>query len=251
MRACVIALTILVCSGPVLAGYDAHGFEPGMFAPGALNGQDGWRAGRDFDNYGVMPQVVTAPDPTRGAHSVRLEIGDHEDAASWMERELDGDLLAGGNTLITVSFDIYREPNASGRLLNLWWYWLDPGTPSIGLQWHALQQTRPFGFSGGAGGAPTVTGRWATVRMQWDFATGCASSWYDGQPVDVCVPINPPGAPAFDVLTGWGIELRNDVATGLGPDAAWIDNVVITAVPEPAAGGLLVAVLALLRRRLR
>ena len=245
-------LRYAICVGLVLAAvpplmaadlYNSGGFEAPPFGLGVLAGQDGWTGGGG--GGGAAPMVVTAPDPVLGQQAVRLEIPDLQGAASVMDHAIPAINPAG--QIVTVSFDIYRQNDA--WLSNLWWWWWDAGEPTYGLQWDAgvgnPGQTLPHGWNPGAGAAPTIMGRYANVTMVWDFQQMKAFSSYDGVVVDNGIPIA-----NIVALTGWTIQLGHDEATGTGPEVAWIDNFVITAVPEPASlmllalGGLL-----LVRRR--
>lgn len=223
--------------------YSSNGFEPPTFTPGPLAGQDAWTGGGA--GGGIAPMVVTPPDPVIGTQAVRLEVPDIQGANSWMDHAIPAFDVAG--TIVTVSYDIYRQENP--WLSNLWWWWWDAGTPTYGLQWDAAVgnpgQTLPHGWNPGASAAVTITGRYANVTMVWDFQQGKAYSWYDGNLVDNGIPISD-----ISALTGWTIQLGHDEATGTGPEVCWIDNFSITVVPEPTALALLaLGGLALLRRR--
>lgn len=240
VRSVVCLGVMLALASPVLAaGYDSFGFEPPLFALGPLNGQDGWSAGAS--GGGIPPMVVTSPDPVLGTQAVRLEVGDTQGDTSWMEHAfIPADLLAAGYTNLVVSYDVYRvDP---GPHQNLWWWLWDAGEPTYGLQWD-LDGTLPHGWNPGAGSAPTVFNRYATVKMEWDFITMKAYSWYDGNLVDNGIPIT-----NITKLTGWTIYFGHDSATGTGADVAWVDNFQAVAIPEPAALAL-IAVGLVLRRR--
>jgi len=204
--------------------YDSHGFEGPAFAPGALNGQDGWTA--YGSGSGIEPMIVTAPDPVVDSQAVRLEVSDLSADESYLEMPIP-DLLTAGYDFVTVSFDIYRQTDA--WVSNLWWYWFDAGTPTYGLQWDEANGqyggTYPFGWDGTS--VPNIMDRYVTVKMEWDFHSGVASGYYDGQLVTT---VNISGIAS---LTGWAIYLGHDEATGSGPDVAWIDNFKITATSGP------------------
>ena len=126
----------------------------------------------------------------------------------------------------TVSFDIYRQTDS--WLSNLWWWWYDPGTPTYGLQWDQpppYGETYPFGWDGT--GTPTVLDNWATVEMTWDFDSGLAMGYYDGQ---LITTVNITG---ISSLTGWAFSLAHDEGAGSGPDVAWLDNFEIFATTGP------------------
>lgn len=238
-------LAVLLVAGPVLAMtlYDSNGFESPGITLGPLAGQDGWTGGGG--GGGIAPTVVTAPDPVLGQQAVRLEVGDTQGDASSMDHAINLPSIA--NQIVTVSYDIYRT--GDNWASNLWWWWWDAGEPTYGLQWDAgvgnPGQTLPHGWNPGAASAPTITGRYANVTMVWDFQQMKAFSWYDGAVVDSGIPIT-----NITALTGWTIQLGHDEATGSGPEVVWIDNFVITAVPEPATLGLLaLGGLLLVRRR--
>jgi hypothetical protein len=221
--------------------YDTFGFEPGVdptlmtpdFTPTWLAGQGNWPQATGAwtgagGGGGIAPIVV--PDPLRPGQCVELNIGDTQGDNSVMDIGIN-DPLAAGYRKVTVSYDILR---VSGPLQNLWWWWWDAGTPTYGLQWDN-RTTLPFGWMGGAGSAPTVVGQWANLTQTWDFTTNTVSSWYNGAPVDVAIPM--PVPPDITKLTGWTIQFGHDSGTGTGSDVAWIDNFSITVdnrIPEPS-----------------
>jgi hypothetical protein len=237
----VWAVAVVAIAGIAVAGgYDSQGFEPPTFMTGALNGQDGWEAG--FQGDGIEPMVVTAPDPVIGTQAVRLEVTNNQGSVSWMQHAVDLTSVVSSGGTVEVSYDVYRQLNSEGKLQNIWWYWYDAGTPSYGLQWDQGPGTYPHGWNPGAGSAPTVLGRYANVRMVWDFGTNLAYSWYDGVQIDNGIPITD-----FTTLTGWAIYLGHESDTGTGADVAWIDNFYIT--PEPASALLFGLAALILRRR--
>ncbi len=236
---CVLAVLGLVGSTAVEAAYDSNGFEGPTFVLGPLAGQDGWTA--SAANGGVAPMVVTAPDPVIGQQAVRLEVPDVQGANSIMDHAIPAINNVAG-WIVTVSYDIYRDAPAPGKLAqNLWWWWWDTGEPTYGLQWdQAGGLTLPHGWNPGAGSTATVYGRYANVKMVWDFQQMKAYSWYDGAVVDNGIPIT-----NVTKLTGWSIYLSHDAGDGTGGSVVWIDNFSITAIPEPVSltllglGGLL------------
>lgn len=227
-----------------LAWYDSGGFEAPVFTPGVLDGQDGWFS-VPGGTSGDWARVVVAPEPALGGQAVRLEVGDSQGDYSRMERAIP-DPLAAGWKIVIVTFDIYRI--GPHQKQNLWWYWFDNGEPTYGIQWDLSNATHPFGWNPGAGSTPTVFDQFVTLKMMWDLNQMKAYSWYNGVMVDNGIPIT-----NISTLTGWGIVLAHDAASGTGADTVWIDNFAIHVVPEPAsvvalAGGVL-ALMGVRRRR--
>jgi len=245
MRYCLALPAVLLLVAPLSADviYDSNGFEDPPFVFGPLNGQDGWYG--EGGGGGCEPCVVGAPNPVIDNQAVRLEVPDTGGAYSYMDMAFP-DILAQGYTQVTVSYDIYRQTD--NWISNLWWWWFDAGEPTYGLQWDeggpGPGGTYPFGWSGAGPSVPTILDRWANLLMVWDFTTNVADGYYDG------VYVGSVNISGITTLTGWAIQLGHDEGTGSGPDVAWIDNFVITAIPEPGTLSLLgLGLLGLLRRR--
>lgn len=231
---------VLVVSTVALGAdlFNSNGFED--YELGALAGQADW--GGLATGGATAPTVVTSPDPVIGQKAVALRVGDVQGDSSTMGHAISLNSVA--NQVVTVSFDIYRPQPAQDKLAqNLWWWWFDVGEPTYGLQWD-IGGTLPHGWSTGAGSASTVYDQYANVTMVWDMPQGKAYSWYNGVLVDDGIAIS-----GITSLSGWTIQLAHDAADGSGDSVAYIDNFVISAVPEPASLAMLAIVTLLLRRR--
>jgi len=218
------------------------GFED--YSVGGLDGQFGWIGSQA--ETGTAPLVISSADgPTQGNKAVLLEVANMQGGVSEMDRAYS-DLIVQGYKHLYIAFDIYRLSDDSDQ--NLWWWLPDSGEPTYGLQWDS-GGTAPHGWNTGAGSAPTVFGRYATVAMEWDLESMLAYSWYDGAVVDNGIPVKD-----INTLTGWTIYFAHESSSGNVGDKAYIDNFKILAakpVPEPATlaavgAGLL---LAMKRRR--
>lgn len=184
----------------------------------------------------AAPVIAMSPN---GTLAVQLDVASFKDA-SWIYRPFGENLAAPGrNEVVTVQYDVYR----SGALLqNLWWSPIDAndfaveGSPTYGVQWDhwaqpGQERTYPFYQSVPNHDANpfTVRNDFATVKMEWNFKTGFANSWYNGSAVDVDRPISED----FTVFEGWDItlEYQSDGAfrRGFG-NTVWIDNFSVSAV---------------------
>lgn len=225
--------------------YDSGGFEG--YSLGALNGQDGWgtssfMAGNMPGGSGTADIVTGAGEQTLGNQSLRLHVDDVVGDTINIDLPF-ADLVAAGYTEVTASMDIYREND--GWNSNLW-YWGAGNNPTYGLQWDASGSatTLPVGF-GGAGTATVLDG-WATLSVTWNFVTGDAIGDYNGLHT---VLANDPTS--YNEFNGWHMHLiRENADPGRGAETLWIDNLTVTAIPEPATLALFgIGALAMLRRR--
>jgi len=233
----IVGLAMLVAanSGSAYVLYDSNGFESPTFVPGSLDGQDGWVAGTGIQG-GMMPTVVTAPDPVVGEQAVRLEVPDTLDSASTIMHGFPA--FSVSQRVLTVRFDIYRQEESGAA--SAIWFLSEYFQPYFGMQADqdgAGNVTLPFGFGWRpeAGSAPTVMGRYANVTLVWDFGVMKAFSWYDGGLVDDGFPIRT----NTNYQQAWYLDLYQDGPTGRGPEAVWIDNFSIELVPEPATLALM------------
>ncbi len=228
---CLTLVSASVALGSVASGYNSNGFEAPTFAPGPLDGQDGWTG--LGTGGGAAPVVVTSPDPVLGQQAVRLQVGDTQGDSSSMDHAI-APVTPGPGVVVTVSYDIFRNAPAQGMLAqNMWWWWWDAGEPTYGLQWdQGGGLTLPHGWNPGAGSVPTIYGAWANLTMLWDFTQMKAYSWYNGVIVDNGISIS-----GITELTGWTISLGHDAADGTGASTVWIDNfkIDVSVIPEPGS----------------
>jgi hypothetical protein len=193
--------------------------------------------------------MVVSPDPT-GTQNQCVELLAVLSGEGYGDSNMFipiNDPLAAGYREVTVSFDLYTPSPGAESVWGLTWWWDDPGTYTLGTVWSDEGMVYPLL----AGAAPAVFDRWTNLTMRWDFASNTVSSWYDGLPVDVAVPM--PTPPDITALTGWWIDFLSVPYDFEAEDAVWIDNFSITVdklVPEPSVfllAGL--GLMALLRRK--
>jgi hypothetical protein len=240
MKLLVSGLCVLCLVGSASAAitiYDSGGFE--SFSLGGLNGQDGWIATAVGSG---LANVVAAGGGQQaiGTQSLRLDVDDV--IGDRIDIDLPfADLIAAGYTSVTATMNIYRVND--GWNSNLW-YWGAGANPTYGLQWDQGPTTLPVGFGGA--GTPTVLDAWEPLTVSWDFVTGDSLGEYNG--LVTGEDLNPAD---YGDFSGWHMHLiRENGEPGRGPETLWIDDLVITAVPEPASLALLaLGGLAVLRRR--
>lgn len=237
-----IALGTLTWPAAARVVFDSNGFED--YAVGSIDGQYGWLS-RAYNNINVedglpgeFPAIVELPD---GNRVLKLEVPDANGALS----DAYLDLNDPGGEIIIIAFDIYRVSDAWPS--NLRWIPYDDTVGFLpgGLQWDSgsgVSKTLPFGS--GKPGKPTIFDRFATLELRY-YADGSGSAVYDGS----FVPRRS-GVPVLDGLNGFNVFLAHDEPTGTGPDVAYIDNLQIEVVPEPATAALVTLTgLLLVRRR--
>jgi hypothetical protein len=220
-----IAAIKLAMSGTVVADviYDSKGFEE--FAQDFIDGetgQDGWYG----FNEGLWPLVWVGP-PSQGNKSVALRLHFVDFGQSGMYRFTD-DLIAEGYARVTVSFDVYRQPQGEWIGNLIWKCSGNNGTPRKGGQYNhempMVSRTYPFIVSYDDPWVDTEFERWTTVELTWDFQTGRASGYYDGNLVGT-VPIE-----GLDAFLGYLLVMDvGEAPQDFHQEWAWIDNFVITA----------------------
>jgi hypothetical protein len=246
-----LALTTATeAAGPPYSVYSAQGFEQPAFVPGSAHQQNGLIA--LASGGGTVPAIVSTPAPAVGQQSLQFTVPNVGGSWSGIDIHFPSPVSA-GYTGVTYSFDSYRVND--GWLSNLYFGFQDENTNAYlisGLQWDtaAANTSRVYGFGFASGDTslhPLVAiNRWATTTLSWDFVAKTATVSYDGQVLGTRA--YPSANPQSIYAT---VFLLHDEATGLGPETVWIDNVTITAVPEPGAASTLIIFAAVTARRAR
>ena len=183
---------------------------------------------------GVPPEVAIGPN---GSKAVKLEVGATVGDGSWMWMPFATPINTSAHSIITVSFDIYRDWGVGGHQQlawgwvnesDQWQYFVNGMKPSFGVEErYGPYRTYPFGFfEYHEYHANTVFDSYANITLEWNIAEGLATATYDGSTILLNTPIeNLP-----DVLYGWDISLNNayDTGDGAGGDIVWIDNFIVT-----------------------
>lgn len=235
---------------------DTNGFEG--FAPGVVNGQNGWAAVNAFGQPSKDAVIATAPgggkaicfDNTGGATDPHTESG----------VQITFPNLTGTERYVTTSFDLYREGN--GLYNNMWW-WPVGNNPWSGLQWDNAAnpnpgaQILPWGFGSPGPNAPMPANQWVNLTLEFDLQNFTESVWVNGVLLAPDVPI-PIGTTPGE-FAGWFFDDTNTIDPARSPNAvgqrAYVDNLRIVTgrfapIPEPATLSLIgIGILPLLRRR--
>jgi len=227
---------------------DTGGFE--AYAPGTINGQNGWA---NAPTWGQPFKDAVIADAPGGGKAILFDntggaTAPHEESSI----QVTFPNLTGSEQYVTATFDFYRDGN--GLYNNLWW-WPVGANPWSGLQWDNAAnpdaKILPFGF-----GAPTTLmpqSQWVNMKLEFDLVNGTETAWVNGVLVGENINI---GTGAFE---GWFFSDTNTVDPGRTPNGvgqrAWVDNLLIvtgrgSAIPEPATLSLLgLGLLPMLRRR--
>ncbi len=207
--------------------YDVGGWEG--YALGDLPGQFGWE--EDTDGGYPMAQIVA--DPTGSGMGNVLELDPPGNSGGWQ-----GVAIAFGPTtapIVTIEWDQWRADVGD----NIWY----ADNKDFGRFWAMQWDQNGGAFARQFNGAVALTpGQWQHISYTLDFTTGVASVDVDGA-VNTDAALGAGEGP----LRGWVFEMEPTAVAGDGP--AYIDNLVVTEVPEPGLLALLAVGLGWIRRR--
>jgi hypothetical protein len=210
-----IAVIVSTTASASLIWYDSKGFE--AFSLGDLNGQKGWTG--NSSGSGLPPKIEMS---LNGTKAVRLEVSAAQNDSSSMRLANLGDIIAAGNTEVTLTMDIYRTKSGATWKHNLWFNFDGTGSHRSGMQWdnqngYYLPRTIPF-YDEGGNTVSTVLGSYATLKIFWDLNNNKVSAWYNNALVVNGKTVTNP----ITSLTNWSAVLVNDA--GKSFDYLWIDN---------------------------
>ena len=251
--------------GQPITWYDSFGFEPSPPAPppgtflGPIHAQGFWPQSNPPGwvgtavGTGVAPSVVPDPTGMGMGQVVEFVTGPVLADTSQMDIFWPGPVKNSGATIVELEFEIFRtELNIN----NFWWWTPDAGNYTYGLEWDQSLAVHPFGWNPGAGQTPATLGGWDHIALEWNFANQTVSSWVNGIPVDVALPMGSgvPPNPPLDV-TGFSLQYAHDGVLPPQTTVAYVDNFLVTYIPEPGTIAMLVSGLIglffVLRRRVK
>lgn len=226
--ATVVALAALTAAtalgGSVL--YDSGGFEG--YALGSLPGQDGWVEDTTDPSYGTVDVIA---DPTGAGMGQVIVLDPPGTAGGWL-----GAFRAFGPStapIVIIEWDQWRADTndnfwyADSVAFDGWW----------AMQWDQNGQASAYFFDFGVDVTPGI---WQHVTYTIDTLNGTATVDIDG----TSFTTNQPDLS----IDGIDLEVEPTEAGGAG-GPVYLDNLLVTQVPEPAALALLAVGLVALRRR--
>jgi hypothetical protein len=257
-------VTILAISGAVQAGvlYQT-GFEPTTYNLGPVGGQDGWTAGSNPDAFTVQNAIY------KGSQAV--QVLNTAGSSSADRRMLASPVSVGSTDIVTYSYDVYlsdmwvNEITGDYRDLGV-------GVSSTNFQnYPSYAFLRPYVDSGmgDTGFKMSLDGRgnrfihqalptdtWFNLAMVMNNGTGIVQAFLNGGLLDtwqltagqLFIDTNPPynGGPRIQSITDVDLLTYGGWSNG----SAYVDNVSLSIVPEPATLLLLgLGTLVLLRKR--
>ncbi len=255
--ALVVTLMLGVAHAETL--YDSQGFED--FTLGSLVGapQDGWE-GFAFEQGGE-PMIVDLG----GNQALKLEVFAEPASDDFRQESRVLKTFAGGIDLtqytdITISYDLTLT---AGNRHNLYFDFDSVpnkflGNAQIVQDNGYVQMVRQIG---GSANGQNVAQSGTTAEMRWEFdlVNGTVDSFFGDTQIDTNSPVSlqalindqlaedPDGdADTFDVFS---LGLVKDFRTAPWGDTMYVDNFVVTGIPEPASLTLLTLAGLLLRRR--
>jgi hypothetical protein len=252
---CAVVVMILALSGAAQAAtvYQT-GFEPTTYAIGKLGGQDGWQ------NWGTPASDFTVQNTIyEGTQAVKATASSNGHTEA---RYLDSVLSVGATDILTLSYDQYLPTawfavvpgNVGSRTLAVTARPVqggpnDPYYQIVLSTWKDSTQTQRIGF-GVDGNQLAVAfdqslleNKWANMRIVVNNGTGSAEAFLNNASL---------GTKAFTAGGVTSVEYLDIYASSgaMGSMDAYIDNLSLSVVPEPATIGLLgLGALSLLRRK--
>jgi hypothetical protein len=246
----ILTIALAVSSLAQAATVYQTGFEPTTYAIGNLGGQDAWQKWYSgADRFTVQNTTVKS-----GSQAVKAYTnGDNTDA-----RYLDSVLSVGATDILTLSYDQY--------LTTAWFSGFSQGSTAFTVTvrpvgggpydpyyqmvlstWkQPTMQRIGFGVDGSqlavAFDQSVLENKWSNLRLVANNGTGSAEAFLNGGSLGT-VAFTPGGITNFE-----SIDIR--ATSGFGYRDAYIDNLSLSIVPEPATMCLLgLGALGLLRKR--
>jgi hypothetical protein len=230
----------------------ATGFEPPTFAPGLLHGQDGWYV---FDGISLNAATVSPGLPRSGVQSMRFDAAQLENFpgignVGFAVQDLVYDPLAAGTRFVDLAADIHvvRPDGVCPVAFPLG----DPGSCAIGiaLDGPGYLPLAVITLNIGAGavmarnldaiaalGPAYAFGEWAHLRARFDFQDRTMRGYFNGAFFGAVPFTAGVDASVVAIDIGLGVLTPSRVA-GL---VVHIDNLSVTAVPEPRGAAVLAA----------
>lgn len=224
-------------------------FEPPTFAPGDLDGQDGWTSAGTATSDPGTAIIQTAI--AKGTQALKIDTSPLFDAQNFFYKpNLNFDATG---QKVNVTFDINIQPrsnpaNPTDRSTFVVGLFAADGTA---ITFAGVADDGSLYYNDAAGGATfalanpiTETSGWNTISYTADFTTGKVSLSLNGSALPIADAVIDPAA-------GNTIADFDIVAFPSGYDQAVFDNIVVQ-TPEPGTFALLgIGALPLLRRRRR
>jgi hypothetical protein len=230
----LLILAVAVCVpalAPAQTLFDAQGFESPTYSLGVLAGQDGWLA----ENSGANPDPVVIADPTGAGMGQVLMLDPTSDEGGWSG--VVRSFVPSAGPMVVIEWDQYRVDTGDN-----FWYADDAAYDGwVAMQWDQNGQASALNFDFGVA---LTTGQWQHVTYTLDLVAQTSMVDIDG------TSFMSPNPMTDASIGGIDLEVESTFQPGDGP--VYVDNLVLTQVPEPGimlmgALGLLLAI----RRRAR
>lgn len=209
--------------------FDSKGFEPPLYVPGTLPGQDGWVNDTDPVAW-TPPQII--PDPT-GSGMGQLVLFDPPGSGSpwgWVGAYRANDSGPSQRTLVLIEWDQFREDIINNTVPegdNFWYADRLDWTSWWAVQWDQHLMATHQEFIVGA----TVEGQiWEHVRYYFNFQAREVVVDVEGKRFRESMNV-PSGFPVYTQIEGIDFEVE-PTPPGLPEDPpVYVDNVKISEIP--------------------